>query len=313
MMRMIFPATLLLALAACGDSSPELHGYAEGKFVMLAPETAGRVTSVGVAEGSHVTQGTVLFQLEDTTERAALEAARANAAAAASRFDDAAAGGRAPEIAAAREQLNDAQAAQIRARADRERAQGLFDSGTVARARLDEAIAASDSANARVSELRQRLTLATLPARENQVKALESATKEAEAQAAVADDSLRRRRVAAPAAGRIERIIRYAGDVSGPSLPVVRFLPDGDVRAVMFIPEALLAQTPVGTKLAIACDGCPADAKAAIVSVASESEFTPPVIYSDAERSRLVFRAEAKFDGFTPSPGTPLRARVAKP
>ena len=313
MKRFILPATVLLALAACGDAERELHGYAEGKFVMLSPEATGRVTSLAVTEGSHVAAGTVLFELESTAERAALDAARANAAAATSRFVDAAVGGRAPEVAAAREQLNDAIATQTQAKADRARAQGLFDAGTVARARLDQAIAVSDSANARVAELRQRLTLTTLPARDNQLKALESAAKEAEAQATVAEDTLRRRRVVAPTAGRIERVVRFAGDVGGPSLPVVRFLPDGDVRAIVFLPEALLAQTPVGTKLAIACDGCPADAKASIVSVASEAEFTPPVIYSDAERSRLVFRAEAKFDGFTPPPGTPLRAQAVKP
>ncbi|MBX7200430.1 MAG: HlyD family efflux transporter periplasmic adaptor subunit, partial [Rhodospirillaceae bacterium] len=123
---------------------------------------------------------------------------------------------------------------------------------------------------------------------------------------------LRRRAVMAPAAGKVERVVRHAGDLASPSMPVVRFLPDGQMIAVLYVPAPRLAQTPVGTKLAVFCDGCPADAKAEITSIANEPEFTPPVIYSDNERARLVFRAEAKLTGFAPPPGTPLRAEVAK-
>ena len=90
---------------------------------MLSPETSGRIATLSAAEGAQVAAGSMLFQLEDSTERAALDAARANATAAAARFDDAATGGREPEIAAAREQLSQARAEQTRAAADRDRAQ----------------------------------------------------------------------------------------------------------------------------------------------------------------------------------------------
>ena len=301
-----------LSLAGCGDKAQDLHGYAEGKFVMLAPETAGRITMVSAVEGAHVDGGTALFQLEDVAEQAAFEAARANAEAAGARFDDAAAGGRAQEIAAARDQIRQAVAAQERARKDQVRAQDLFTSGNIPRAQLDATIAAAETANARVAELRQRLTLVELPARADQLRNLTAGARQAAAQAQGAADALRRRAVAAPAAGRVERVVRHAGDLASPTLPVVRFLPDGQMIAVLYIPEPRLARTPVGTKLAIVCDGCPADARAEITSIANEPEFTPPVIYSDSERARLVFRAEAKFAGFAPPPGMPLRADIIK-
>jgi HlyD family secretion protein len=301
-----------LSIAGCGDKADGLHGYAEGKFVMLAPETTGRVKAVTAIEGAHVEAGAPLFQLEDTAEQAALAAARAAAEAAGARFDDAAAGGRVEEIAAARDQVRQAVAVQDRARKDQVRAQGLFNSGTVARAQLDAATAAAETANAQVAELRQRLTLVELPARDDQLRNLTAGAREATAQVQGAADALRRRAVAAPAAGKVERVVRHAGDLAAPAMPVVRFLPDGQMIAVLYIPEPRLAQTPVGTKLAIVCDGCPADARAEITSIANEPEFTPPVIYSDAERARLVFRAEAKFTGFAPPPGTPLRADTVK-
>ena len=123
MKHIILSIVTVLLLVACGEKSTELHGYAEGKFVMLSPETSGRIATLSAAEGAQVAAGSMLFQLEDSTERAALDAARANATAAAARFDDAATGGREPEIAAAREQLSQARAEQTRAAADRDRAQ----------------------------------------------------------------------------------------------------------------------------------------------------------------------------------------------
>jgi HlyD family secretion protein len=311
-MKRILALSLALLLGACGNDTPSLNGYAEGEFVMLAPETSGRVAQMNVAEGAAVAAGAVLFRLDGAAEQLALAAAQARAAAATARFDDSTAGGRTPDIVAAREQLQQARAVQVRARADRARAQELADTGVVPRARLDEAVATAETADAKVLEARQRVTLAELPARENQIKALAAASEEAEQQVAMAEDALRRRTVTAPAAGRVERILRYAGDVAGPTLPAVRFLPDGRVIAVLFIPEPALAQLPVGTRLAVACDGCPADAAAEIVSIADETEFTPPIIYSDTERNRLVYRAEARFTGFVPPPGTPIRAEVRR-
>lgn len=309
-MKRILAAIALFALGGCGNETPTLNGYAEGEFVMLAPETSGRIAQVNAAEGAAVAAGAPLFSLDIAAETLSLEAARARAAAATARFDDAAAGGRTPEIIAARQQLEQAKAAQVRARADRARAQELASTGVIPRARLDEAVAAAETADARVSEARQRVTLAELPARENQIKALAASAEEAERQVKMAEDALRRRTVLAPAAGRVERILRYAGDVAGPSVPAVRFLPDGRVIAVLFIPEPALSRVTVGTRVSIACDGCAADVAAEIVSVADETEFTPPIIYSDAERTRLVYRAEARFTGFAPPPGTPLRAEV---
>lgn len=311
-MKRILIAVCLIGLAGCGDDTPTLNGYAEGEFVMLAPETSGRIAEVNAAEGAAVPAGTPLFRLDATAETLSLEAARARAAAATARFDDAAAGGRTPEIAAAREQLEQARAAQVRARADRARAQQLADTGVIPRARLDEAVAAAETADAKVSEARQRVTLAELPARENQIKALAASAEDAEQQVKMAEDILRRRAVLAPAAGRVERILRYAGDVAGPAAPAMRFLPDGRVIAVLYIPEPILSRIPVGTRVSIACDGCPADAAAEIVSVGDETEFTPPIIYSDRERTRLVYRAEARFTGFVPPPGTPLQAEVQR-
>lgn len=297
-----------LALAACsGEPDTGFHGYAEGDYTSLAPLGAGRIESVEVREGDAVDAGALLFTLDTEIEDAALAAAEARLAAAEARFDDAAAGGRAPEIAAVRDQLSAARATAAQAQDDLIRARELFGRGVVPRARLDDAEAAAAAANARVSELRERVTVAELPAREGQLRALAAEIEAAEASVAQAREALTRRRVSAPSDGRIERQIRFPGELAGPGQPVLRFLPDGSVFAVLFIPEDDLSSNPAGTMLDISCDGCPADLTATVTRIDSEAEFTPPIIYSDNERARLVWRAEASFEGEAPPPGTPLR------
>jgi HlyD family secretion protein len=56
----------------------------------------------------------------------------------------------------------------------------------------------------------------------------------------------------------------------------------------------------------ITCDGCPPNLTARISFVASQAEFTPPVIYSRDERAKLVFRVEAL-------PDQPEALRVGQP
>ena len=304
----------VLALAACGEPDElTLHGYAEADFRNLAPQAPGRIDSLNVADGDRVAAGTALFSLDSRAEREALEAARRRAEAAAARFDEAAAGGREPEIAAARDALDQAGAEQQRARENLVRTLTLFERGVVARARLDDAEAQAASADARVAELRQRLTLVQLPAREQRLAALAAEAEAARAEASRLEAELARRTVSAPAEGRIDRVLAFEGEMAGPSQPVVRFLPDGALYALVFVPEPILAGTPVGTRLSVTCDACPPDLKARITAISDEAEFTPPVIYSDEERARLVYRAEAVFEGAdAPPAGTPLRVRVVE-
>ncbi len=47
--------------------------------------------------------------------------------------------------------------------------------------------------------------------------------------------------------------------------------------------------------------------------VATEPQFTPPVIYSLDQREKLVFLVEARFDSVTPiRPGMPVDVRIAE-
>ena len=298
-------ATLLLA----GCNAPEetgLHGYAEGDFIRIAPDLPGRITEAPAREGERIAAGSVLVRQDDTAEQAALAAIESRIDAATARYDDALAGARDPEIAAARDLLRQALAAQSDADQARERSRALFADGHISQARLDTAEAAAQSADARVDEMRQRLNIVQLPARSDQLRALQAEIAAAEAEREGARYRVAQRTVTAPANARIHRQLRFVGEQAGPTAAVYELLPDGAVHAVLFIPEPQLADLPVGTRLAVRCDACETGLTVTISTIDDTAEFTPPILYSDASRARLVFRAEALWDADPPPPGTPL-------
>ena len=62
----------------------------------------------------------------------------------------------------------------------------------------------------------------------------------------------------------------------------------------------------------ISCDGCPDPLHARIFYISSQEEYTPPVIFSDVEREKLVFKIEARMEGAAINLplGLPLRVRL---
>ncbi|MCP5367974.1 MAG: HlyD family efflux transporter periplasmic adaptor subunit [Hyphomicrobiales bacterium] len=310
MKRAFLFLAVLVVLAGCEEPDPDLvYGYAEGRFRLLAPESAGLIETLLVAEGEELTAGSVIAHLDSRLELARLDEAQARAEAAEARLRDSSQGGRAPEIRAARELLAQAQAQAREARDDLGRVRPLFDKGVVPRARLDTAEAAARSADARVSELRERLTLVELPARENVIAAQKSDLEAAQAAVAAAREALAKRTLASPGPGRVERLLREPGEMAGPTAPILRYLPTGAMVAIGFIPEAQLGRFALGDRLSVACDGCADGLTVTVTSISEKAAFTAPTIFSDRERARLVFRMEARFAGDAPPIGTPLRLR----
>jgi HlyD family secretion protein len=86
-------------------------------------------------------------------------------------------------------------------------------------------------------------------------------------------------------------------------------LPPRNIYVRFFVPEAQLGKVHLGERVAIGCDGCkPIDAT--ISFIAQQEEFTPPVIFSEANRGKLVFKLEARAPGgLKINPGQPVDVR----
>jgi HlyD family secretion protein len=245
-------------LAGCNWSSsePALQGYVEGTYVNASPEDGGRIAELAVTRGAHVAVGDLLFRLSSGEQEANVAAAQARVAQAESQA---------------------AQAQSIFDGADKafRRASDLQRTNVVAQANLDTAQAARDEAQA------------GLRAAERNFAATQAALK-------LSEVLLARRTIKAPAAGSIEDTYFEAGEFVAAAQPVVSLLPDGGRKIRFYVPEPRLLQFKPGTRLAISCDGCGDSLEAEVTFVATQAEYTPPVIYSVGNREKLVFRVEAR-------------------
>jgi HlyD family secretion protein len=90
-------------------------------------------------------------------------------------------------------------------------------------------------------------------------------------------------------------------------------LPPENVKVRFFVPEAVVGSLTPGRRISIHCDGCAQDVPATISYVSNQAEYTPPVIYSNEIRSKLVFMIEAhpqRADAAKLHPGQPVAVRV---
>jgi HlyD family secretion protein len=134
----------------------------------------------------------------------------------------------------------------------------------------------------------------------------EATLRTAEARLNSARTRLERRRVNSPVTGIVQEVYFRQGEQVQPGRPILSLLPPGNVRVRFFVPQAELPKVKLGERIAVRCDGCAADLVARVNFISAQAEFTPPVIYSQEERARLVFRIEA-------IPERPADLRVGQP
>lgn len=305
----------LLALIIPGFGAPTdqvYNGYVEADYVYVAPSGAGRIVSILASEGEKVSEGQLLLTLEDTAQTEALRSAEAGVAVAKANLDNLQTGSREAEIEVIRASLHKAYADQTLAQTTLDRSAALQARGLVPSAQVDTERANLARAEAQIEQLQAQLKVAELPARDAQRLAAEASLDMAKAQAAIAKSNLEDRTIEAPVAGIVERVYFDAGEVAATGAPVLSIFPPDRLKAILFIPEPDRAGVGIGDTLSITCDGCGAGITARITYMASDPQYTPPIIYSREERARLVFRAEALLehaDGLLP--GQPVTARPA--
>jgi HlyD family secretion protein len=306
MPRSFFLGIGLVAAAAIGASvwwwhghrappPTQWQGYADADFVKVGPTQQGLLTAVNVARGDQVAAGAPLFSQDDIADKAARDQAVRQVHQAQEQLANLQAGGKPTEIEQAEANLADAKATLVRTKADLDRGEFLVKTGTMAAETLDQRRADFQSATAKVAALEAALAQARAPSgRPQEIEAQQAAMRALKAALEITEWRLSQRHVTAPAAGRIADVLARPGETMAAGAPVVSLLPPGNIFVRFFIPEADLPAMHLGDRVAIACDGCPADLSGMISFIAPRAEYTPPVIYSDESKSKLVFLIEAR-------------------
>jgi HlyD family secretion protein len=160
--------------------------------------------------------------------------------------------------------------------------------------------------NAQIAFDRAKELLRTQSGTQRAFDEAEAALRTAQARLNSAQTRLTRRKMFSPVAGSVQQIYYRVGELVPAGKPIVALLPPANLKVRFFVPEAMLPKLSIGEPVTISCDGCDPGLVAKISFIARSSEFTPPVIYSVEERSKLVFLIEAR-------PERPERLRVGQP
>jgi HlyD family secretion protein len=307
---------LSLLIAGCGRSDDDgwFSGYAEADLVYVSAAAAGTLRQVAVQRGDAVRQGQPLFALDTEAENLGLAGAAARQQQAQAQAADLTKGRRPAEISAIDAQIAQARAALTASAAALQRQRRLVEQGFVAALRLDELKAARDADQARLAELQAQRALALQASRSDQVAAAAAAAQGAAADAGLARWREDQRQRSAPQDAQVYDVLYRAGEWVGAGTPVVALLPPQALKVRFFVPQAQLAALHVGHALTLRCDGCPPGLTARLRWLSPQAEYTPPVIYSNASRAKLVFMAEAVPDDAARAvlkPGQPLELRPA--
>lgn len=286
----------LFLLAGCAPPEEERwQGYLEGEYVYVGSPLGGRLAELTVARGERVAAGAPLFRIDQTVERAALEAARRRLASAEARLADLRKGQRPSELAALEARLEQVQASLAFSAREAERMARLYADQVVAAEVNDRARFAYERDIAQVDELEAQLATARLGAREDAVAAAEAEVAAARTEVDRAAWSVSEKAPVAPTAALVYDTLFRPGEVVAAGRPVVVLLPPANLKVRFFVPEAVRASLAVGDTVQVNLSGRDGAVPAQITYLAPQAEFTPPVLYNRENRAKLVFMIEAVF------------------
>jgi HlyD family secretion protein len=298
-------------LVACKRApSDRIQGYVEGEFVYVASPFAGALETLSVRRGGQVRSGEALFALEHESEKAARDEAERRLGQALANVQDAKKGKRPTEIDSLKAQLKHAQAALRLSTREVTRQEGLSAvPGAAVELEVDRARAARDQDRHRVAQLEADLNTALLGSRADQVIAAEAEVRAREAALARADWEFAQKRQQAPKSCLVFDTLYREGEWVPAGRPVVVLLPPENIKVRAFVSETRVGAVHPGDDVQVAVDGVQRLFSGKVSYVSPRAEYTPPVIYSQESRDKLVFMIEVVFDPQTAvalNPGQPV-------
>jgi HlyD family secretion protein len=288
---------LFTALAGCHrQANDRVQGYVEGEYVYVASPFAGQVLTLSVKRGEWVKPGDPLFALECGLETAARDEADRKLIQGRANLEDAKKGKRPPELDSAEAQVQQMRAAAVLSEKEYNRQGDLFHRGVSSAEDFDRARSTRDQDSHRVQQMTADLQTAHLGSRDDQVAAAEANVRALEAALAQADWNLSQKRQCSPSTGLVYDLLYQQGEWVAAGKPIVALLPPENVKVRAFVSEEKVGAIQPGGRVSVFVDGVGKPYVGRVTYISPQAEYTPPVIYSQESRKKLVFMVEARFD-----------------
>jgi HlyD family secretion protein len=283
-------------------------GYVEGETSLIAPPVAGRLIERPVERGGQVKKGDRLFTIDPVLAQAEVARGEAALAESRSRYENLLTGKRQAEKEVTAAQHRETEAALAQAETEFKRQSELLARGVATRKEYEQAESQARQLRSRTASLAAQEKVNELAARPDEIEAAGSLVEQNQASLDQAKKRLDDVMPGAPEDAQVENTFFNPGEWVPAGTPVVSLLAPARVKLRFFVPEEDMAAVRIGQQVSFTCDNCRADLKATVIYVSPRAEFTPPVIYSQTARTKLVFLIEARPDPGQAklSPGLPV-------
>lgn len=263
-------ACITILLFGCNKEPNRYQGYIDSKLRYIATNYDGLLLDLPVKEGDSVNKGQELFTLEEYPQKWDVDEAR-------------------NQLLIDQSKLNELVIKSGNISDELTRRYQLKSKQFLSKEDLDVAI--TKNANAEQELEAARVTLNT-----DQAKLDEALW------------SISKKKVASMIDGMIYEVYYYVGELVPAIKPVLSILSPEDIKIVFFVPEKDISQMKIGQNIIVSCDGCQS-MKAKISFISPKPEYTPPTIFSEETRGKLVFLIKAMTDLETSKklhPGQPV-------
>ncbi len=280
-------------LSGCQSEQASVPGYVEGEYILVSPTTSSVLETLSVKRGQKVQSGDMLFSLDLTDITAQKYSAEAEVLRAEAELADLLKGERPEELEILMKQQEQAKTTLQNTVQEYERLLPLSKAGAVSISKRDDAKTALDNAQSKSDEIAAQIKVANLGARIDKINAAKATVEMAKQAVVQTDKRIKEAAPHAPEAGVVEDTFFLPGEYVSSGQPVVKFLPNENIKVRFFVSQEKLPEITLGQAISISCSGCTETYRANISYIAQESEYTPPVIFSVESRDKLVFMIEA--------------------
>jgi HlyD family secretion protein len=268
-----------------------IFGNVDIRQVNLAFNVAERIEAVLVEEGDRVRKGQLLATLDSRRLRDEVAHSEALVGAQGEIVASLEAGTRPEEIDRARADVEAARAEHSLAELTYRRVRNLAGKDALPRQREDDARAALELAQARLTASRKALDLAIAGPRKEDIAAARATLKAYEARLAVARRELDEASLYAPLEGVVQVRVLEPGDMASPQKAVFTIALDDPLWVRAYVPETELGRVYEGMSAVVTTDSYPGKRYRAWVGfISPTAQFTPKSVETTEVRTSLVYQ-----------------------
>ena len=288
-----FSLILLVLLTACDNHSQQLAlGTLERDRISHTATVNEVIVSLPVSAGSHIKQGDLLVQLDDTEQKAHVAHAQAEVAQAQANLDKLRKGPRIEDIAVAKAIVAGAKAKTIASEANYKRAKNMAKSNLSSQANLDTAIADRDFDLANLHSTQQQLTALLKGTREEDLRSAQAILDATQASLAGEEKKLADLSITASREGILDNLPWNLGERVTQGSPLAIVLAGKAPFARIYVPETSRAKVAINDTLTVHIDGIERPIKGRVRWISNEPAFTPYYGLNQQDRARLMYLAE---------------------